>query len=48
VVPDETYRIDARTSAGEVDDRAVRTDPSSPRAIHARSSAGDIRIEARR
>jgi hypothetical protein len=48
VVPDETYRIDARTSAGEVDDRAVRTDPSSPRSIHARSSAGDIRIEARR
>jgi hypothetical protein len=48
VLPDETYRIDARTSAGDVDDRGVRTDPSSPRVIHARSSAGDITIEARR
>ena len=48
VLPDDTYRVDASTSAGDVDDGAVRTDPSSPRVIHARSSAGDIRIEARR
>jgi DUF4097 and DUF4098 domain-containing protein YvlB len=48
VVPDETYRVDAATSAGDVDDRQVRTDPSAPRSIYARSSAGDIRIEARR
>jgi len=48
VLPDETYRVDASTSAGDVDDRNVRTDPSSPRIVHARSSAGDVRIEARR
>jgi Toastrack DUF4097 len=48
VLPDETYRVDASTSAGDVDDRNVRTDPDSPRIVHARSSAGDIRIEARR
>jgi hypothetical protein len=48
VLPDETYRVDARTSAGDVDDRDVRTDPDSPRVVRAHSSAGDIRIEARR
>jgi hypothetical protein len=48
VLPDETYRIDASTSAGDVDDRQVRNDPSSPRIVHARSSAGDVVIEARR
>jgi hypothetical protein len=48
VLPDMTYRVDASTSAGDVDDRAVRTDPESPRIVHAQSSAGDVRIEARR
>jgi hypothetical protein len=48
IVPDETYRIDASSSAGEVDDQAVRTDPASLRVIYARSSAGDVLIEARR
>jgi hypothetical protein len=47
VLPDETYRIDASASAGDVDDRRVRTDPASPRVVRVRSSAGDIRIEAR-
>jgi hypothetical protein len=48
VLPDETYRVDASTSAGDVDDRQVRTDPQSPRIVVAHSSAGDVRIEARR
>jgi Putative adhesin len=48
VLPDETYRVDASTSAGDVDDSQVRNDPDSPRIVHARSSAGDIRIESRR
>jgi len=48
VLPDETYRIDASTSAGDVDDQDVRNDPSSPRIVRARSSAGDVTIEARR
>jgi hypothetical protein len=48
VLPDEVYRVDASTSAGDVDSREVRTDPASPRIIHARSSAGDVLVEARR
>jgi hypothetical protein len=48
VLPDETYRVEASTSAGEVDDRELRTDPESPRIVVAHSSAGDVRIEARR
>lgn len=47
VLPDETYRIDASASAGDVDDRQVRNDPASRRVVRVRSSAGDIRIEAR-
>jgi hypothetical protein len=47
VLPDESYRIDASTSAGDVDDRQVRNDPASPRVVRVRTSAGDIRIEAR-
>ena len=47
VLPDETYRIDASSSAGDVDDQQVRNDPSSPRIVRVRTSAGDIRIEAR-
>jgi hypothetical protein len=48
VLPDEAYRIDATSSGGDVDDQDVRNDPSSPRIIRARSSGGDVRIEARR
>jgi hypothetical protein len=48
VLPDEVYRVDASTSAGDVDNREVRTDPASPRVVHARSSAGDVLVEARR
>jgi hypothetical protein len=48
VLPDEVYRVDASTSAGDVDNREVRTDPDSPRVVHARSSAGDVLVEARR
>jgi hypothetical protein len=48
VLPDETYRVDANASGGDVNDQDVRTDPSSPRIIRARSSGGDVRIEARR
>jgi hypothetical protein len=46
-VPDATYRVDADTSAGDVDSSGVRTDPESPRVIRARTSAGDITIDAR-
>jgi hypothetical protein len=48
VLPDEAYRIDATSSGGDVDDQDVRNAPSSPRIIRARSSGGDVRIEARR
>jgi len=48
VVPDEVYRVDASSSAGDVDSRRVRTDPASSRVIRARSSAGDVTVEARR
>jgi hypothetical protein len=48
VVPDEVYSVDASSSAGDVDTRRVRNDPSSDRAIRARSSAGDVTVEARR
>ena len=47
VLPDETYRVDASASAGDVDDSRIRTDPDSPRVVRVRSSAGDVRIEAR-
>jgi DUF4097 and DUF4098 domain-containing protein YvlB len=48
VVPDEVYSVDASTSAGDVDSRRVRNDPASDRVIRARSSAGDVTVEARR
>jgi Putative adhesin len=48
VVPDEVYRLDASSSAGDVDASDVSTDPDAPRAIVARSSAGDVRVIARR
>jgi DUF4097 and DUF4098 domain-containing protein YvlB len=47
-LPDAVYALDAATSAGDVDDGAVRTDPGSPRRVRARSSAGDVRIDVRR
>ena len=48
VLPDAAYRVDASSSAGDVDTRRVDTDSSSPRIVNARSSAGDVQIEARR
>jgi hypothetical protein len=43
---DVTYRVETATSAG--DKRvSVRTDPSAPHAIVARSSAGDVTVRAR-
>ena len=48
VVPDAVYRLDADTTAGDVDTRSVRVDPDADRTIRARSSAGDVRIDARR
>lgn len=48
VLPDEPYRVDADSSAGDVDTRRVDTDPDSSRVVRARSSAGDVVIEARR
>jgi hypothetical protein len=48
LVPDAVYRVDASSSAGDVDDRGLRTDPSSKRTITAHSSAGDVRVAARR
>lgn len=48
LVPDAVYRVDATSSAGDVDADNVRTDPASQRAITARSSAGDVRVTARR
>lgn len=45
-VPDDatTYRVEAGTSAGSTRVR-VRTDPTSPRSITARSSAGSVTVE---
>jgi hypothetical protein len=48
VVPDAVYRVETSTSAGDVDDRDVDTSPTASRSIRAVTSAGDIRIEARR
>ena len=48
VLPDEVYSVDASSSAGDVDTRDVRNDPASRRIVEARSSAGDVRVEARR
>jgi Putative adhesin len=48
VLPDELYRVDANTSAGDTDTRDVRTDPASKRVVNVSSSAGDVRVEARR
>jgi hypothetical protein len=48
LVPDAVYRVDATSSAGDADADNVRTDPESPRSITAHSSAGDVRVTARR
>ncbi len=48
VVPDALYRVETDTSAGSIDDQEVRTSPDATRTIRAVTSAGDIRIEARR
>lgn len=48
VVPDAVYRVQTNTSAGTVDDQEIRTSPAASRSIRAVTSAGDIRIEARR
>jgi DUF4097 and DUF4098 domain-containing protein YvlB len=48
LVPNAVYRVDATSSAGDVDAGALRTDPSAQRAITAHSSAGDVRVAARR
>lgn len=44
VVPDAVYRLDASSSAGDVDAARISTDPQSPRAITAHSSAGDVTV----
>jgi len=48
LVPDAVYRVEADTTAGDVDTADVRTAPDSPRRIIAGSSAGDIRVAVRR
>lgn len=48
LVPNAIYRLDATSSAGDVEAGSVRTDPAAPHAIAAHSSAGDVRIAARR
>lgn len=48
VVPNAIYRVEATSSAGDVEASEIRTDPDAPRTIAARSSAGDVRVEARR
>jgi hypothetical protein len=48
LLPDAVYRVDATSSAGDVDSSSVRTDPDSPRAVTAHSSAGDVHVAARR
>lgn len=48
VVPDAVYRLETSTSAGTVDDQDIRTSPAASRSIRAVTSAGDIRLEARR
>lgn len=47
-VPDAVYRVEATSSAGDVEASEIRTDPSASRSIVARSSAGDVRVAARR
>ena len=49
VLPDATYRVDAsqRRPATSTTARSAPTRPGSPRVASARSSAGDVRIEAR-
>lgn len=47
-VPDAVYRVEATSSAGDVDASEIRTDPGAQRSIVARSSAGDVRVAARR
>ena len=46
-VPDAVYDLAASSSAGDVDAR-VPSDPDSPRKLTAHSSAGDVRVAARR
>jgi hypothetical protein len=48
VVPDAVYRLETSTNAGTVDDQEIRTSSAASRSIRAITSAGDIRIEARR
>jgi Putative adhesin len=43
-VPDAVYRLDATSSAGDVDTSELSTDRDAPRAIVARSSAGDVTV----
>jgi hypothetical protein len=47
LVPDEIYRLDADSNAGDVDTRSVRVDPDARRTIRVRTSAGDIRVDVR-
>ena len=48
LVPDAIYRVEATSSAGDVEDGEIRTDPAATRVITAHSSAGDVRVAARR
>ena len=42
-----TYRVDARTTNGEIDSGSVPTDPSSRRSITAATTNGKVTVEAR-
>ena len=48
-MPDAVYRVDASIVAPATSTPGgCDTDPYAPRSIRARSSAGDVQIEARR
>lgn len=42
-----TYRVDARTTNGEIDSGSVPSDPSSRRSITAATTNGKVTVEAR-
>jgi Toastrack DUF4097 len=45
IVPDETYRVDAHSSSGDVN-LSLRQDPDAPRHIEARTSSGDVDVRS--
>jgi DUF4097 and DUF4098 domain-containing protein YvlB len=42
---DETYKVETDTKSGDEDSEGVKTDPTSPREIKAKSSSGDTVVD---